>query len=129
MPTTAGSATIYLRNSPFINQSINISQVAGVNLVNGGANGTFAVGGNVAIAATATANPVQSGGRVLTTLPTNLTSNNFVAANSYTSASQLIVRPFGSAENDWSATSGTTALTATTVTQLSGAGAASIRNY
>ena len=55
------------------NQSINLAQVAGTNTVTGGVAGIIAVGGNVANAATATANPVPVGG-VFTTSPTTLTT-------------------------------------------------------
>lgn len=55
------------------NQSTNIAQWGGTTVVNGGVAGIVAVGGNVANAVTATANPVPVGG-VFTTSPTTLTT-------------------------------------------------------
>jgi hypothetical protein len=55
------------------NQSVNVAQVAGTNTVTGGVAGIIAVGGNVANAVTATANPVPVGG-VFVTSPATLTT-------------------------------------------------------
>lgn len=55
------------------NQSVNVAQVAGTNTVTGGVAGIIAVGGNVANAVTATANPVPVGG-VFVTTPATLTT-------------------------------------------------------
>ncbi len=148
-----GTATVSLRvsagNTPLVNQNIvaiggtpmvtsgfvagtipiSLAGVGGTAQVNGGVAGLLGVGGNVAVGSAATSNPVQAGGRVLITLPTTLGTNGYVAAESFTSASQLITKDYGSAENDWNATSGTTALATTGSTTLKAAGAASIRNY
>ena len=55
------------------NQSVNMAQVGGTTTVTGGVAGILAVGGNVANAVTATANPVPVGG-VFTTAPATLTT-------------------------------------------------------
>ena len=55
------------------NQSVNVAQIAGTNTVTAGVSGLIAVGGNVANAVAATANPVPVGG-IFTTTPTTLTT-------------------------------------------------------
>lgn len=55
------------------NQSVNGAQWGGTNVVNGGVAGVVSVGGNVANAVTATANPVPVGG-VFITSPATLTT-------------------------------------------------------
>lgn len=55
------------------NQSVNVAQVAGTNTVTGGVAGIIAVGGNIANAVAATANPVPVGG-IFTTAPATLTT-------------------------------------------------------
>jgi hypothetical protein len=112
------------------NNLVNNNQVSygGTAVVTGGVAGTAAVGGNVAHSAAVTANPVGVGGVVTTTLDTTLV-NGDVSRAMMTDAGQLIEKQFGSAGNDWSATSGLTPLAVTTSTALKAAGAASIRNY
>jgi hypothetical protein len=56
-----------------VTQSVNVAQIAGTNTVTGGVAGLIAVGGNVANAGTATANPVPVGG-IFTTTPATLTT-------------------------------------------------------
>lgn len=55
------------------NQSVNMAQFGGTNVVTGGVAGVQSVGGNVANGVTATTNPVPVGG-VFTTAPTTLTT-------------------------------------------------------
>ena len=110
------------------NLSTNIAQVGGTNTVTGGVAGIIAVGGNVAHSAAVTSNPITVGGVVTTTLDTTLV-NGDVSRAMMTDAGQLIEKQFGSAGNDWSATSGLTPLATTSSTALKAAGAASIRNY
>ncbi|MEI7632145.1 MAG: hypothetical protein WCJ60_02380 [bacterium] len=69
------------------NQSVNMAQVGGTNTVTGGVAGTLAVGGNVANAVTATANPVPVGG-VFTTAPATLTTGQTATAQ-FTAAQNL----------------------------------------
>lgn len=69
------------------NQSVNMAQVGGTNTVTGGVAGILAVGGNVANAGTATANPVPVGG-VFTTSPTTLTTGQTATAQ-FTAAQNL----------------------------------------
>lgn len=106
----------------------NVVSLNGTAMVTGGVAGIQAVGGNVAISAAATANPLGVGGRVTTTLDTSLL-NGDVAAVNFTDAGQVITKDYGSSGNDWTATSGVTPLATTTSTALKAAGAASIRNY
>lgn len=69
------------------NQSVNVNQVGGTNVVTGGVAGMQAVGGNVANAVTATANPVPVGG-VFTTTPATLTTGQ-TATSQFTAAQNL----------------------------------------
>lgn len=69
------------------NQSVNVAQVGGTNTVTGGVAGIIAVGGNVANAVTATANPVPVGG-VFATSPTTLSSGQ-TATLQFTAAQNL----------------------------------------
>jgi len=59
--------------TPPSNASTNIAQIGGTSTVTGGVAGILAVGGNVANAVTATANPVPVGG-IFTTTPATLTT-------------------------------------------------------
>lgn len=58
------SPAFYPASSPSIaaNSSVNVAQIAGTNTVTGGVAGILAVGGNIAVAAAPTANPVPIGG-------------------------------------------------------------------
>lgn len=69
------------------NQSVNVAQIAGTTTVTGGVAGIIAVGGNVANAVTATANPVPVGG-IFTTTPATLTSGQTATAQ-FTAAQNL----------------------------------------
>ena len=108
--TTAGSATAYLRATPWVgayqsSPSNNVAQLAGTAPVTAGVAGTLAVGGNVAAGLAPTANPivgagVDSGGltrRVLTDVTGRLQVAS-VALNSIGNQSQIGVTstsPFG----------------------------------
>lgn len=85
--------------------------------------------GAVAHSAVSTANPVLIGGKVTSTLDTTLV-NGDLSDLFNTTAGQLIIKSFGSAENDWSyaAASGGILNTTAAVT-IKAAGAASIKNY
>ena len=69
------------------NQSTNVAQIAGTNTVTGGVGGLIAVGGNVANAGAATANPVPVGG-IFTTTPATLTTGQTATAQ-FTAAQNL----------------------------------------
>lgn len=69
------------------NQSVNVAQIAGTNTVTGGVAGIMAVGGNVANAVAATANPVPVGG-IFTTTPATLTTGQ-TATMQFTAAQNL----------------------------------------
>lgn len=89
---------------------------------------TTMANGQTAHSAASTGSPVRAGGRVNTTLDTTLVQGD--ASDLFMStAGQLVEKPYSTAENDWQATSGITALATTTSTALTAAGAASIRNY
>jgi hypothetical protein len=122
-----------LRQQPAFNSSlgpsINVNQIGGTAVVSGGVAGIQAIGGNIAIGTTATANPVPTGGRVLTTLAA-AQANAATASLSFTGAQQLTIKPYGDVLNDWAYTTGATALTTTTTAAAAkAAGAAGIRNY
>jgi len=84
------------------NQSVNVAQIAGTNTVTGGVAGIIAVGGNVANAGTATANPVPVGG-IFTTTPATLTTGQ-TATLQFTAAQN--------AKTDMSTVAGTATVTA-----------------
>lgn len=73
--------------TPDANSAVNVAQIGGTNVVNGGVAGIQAVGGNVANAVTATANPVPVGG-VFTTSPTTLTTGQ-TATMQFTAAQNI----------------------------------------
>lgn len=111
------------------NLSTNISQIGGQTVTTSGVNGVLAVGGNIAHSTAATSNPVPVGGRTITTLDTTLT-NGDTCYQMFTSAGQLIQKPYGSAENDWQyAAAASGILNTTTAVTIKAAAAASIRNY
>jgi len=65
--TTAGSAIVFLRSTPWqgasylANQPMNLAAVVGQTAISGGVNGSVAIGGNIAAGAAETANPVAIG--------------------------------------------------------------------
>ena len=69
------------------NQSVNAAQWGGTTVVNGGVAGIVAVGGNVANAVAATANPVPVGG-IFTTVPATLTTGQ-TATMQFTAAQNI----------------------------------------
>jgi hypothetical protein len=83
----AGGVAVPISGALTANQSINLAQVAGTNTVTGGVAGILAVGGNVANAVAATANPVPVGG-IFTTTPATLTTGQTATAQ-YTAAQNL----------------------------------------
>ena len=124
----ASAAPVVIQNTPTITASnlpINVSQYGAQSVVTAGVNGVAAVGGNVAISSAATANPLGIGGRVATALDTTL-ANADAASLMFTTASQAVVKAFGSAENDWQYVG---ILVNNTSTTAKAAGAANIRNY
>lgn len=89
---------------------------------------TTLANGQTAHSSASTGSPVRIGGRVNTTLDTTLVQGD--ASDLFvTTAGQLVEKPYSTAENDWTATSGTTPLATNTSTALKAAGGASIRNY
>ena len=125
-PYSPNAITVAQSTLANLSATVNASQWGGTAVVNGGVAGTVAVGGNIAHSAARTANPVTAGGQVTTTLDTTLTQGD-VSYLMMTTAGQLIQKPFGSAENDWTFTTSLT--TTTTAAAAKAAGAASIRNY
>lgn len=129
LAAVTGTAVINLRASTSISQSVAVDLVTvnGSTISTGGATGVLATGGKEAHSNAAASNPVQVGGRVITTLDTTLTQGDVCYSN-FTTAGQLIVKDYASGENDLKATSGLTPLAVTTSTQVFAAGAASIKN-
>ena len=64
VPTTAGTATVFLRNQPWTGTyaTVNLTQLGSATLVTAGVNGTLAVGGNIAVGTAQTTNPLVVGG-------------------------------------------------------------------
>lgn len=89
---------------------------------------TTLANGQTAHSSASTGSPVRTGGRVISTLDTTLAQGD-ASDLAVTTGQQLVIKGFATSENDWQATSGTTALAVATSTQLKAAGAASIRNF
>jgi hypothetical protein len=85
--------------------------------------------GQTAHSAASNGSPVRIGGRVNTTLDTTLVDGD--ASNIMTTtAGQLTIKPFGSAENDWRFVSNPNGIVnTTTAVTIRSAGAANIKNY
>jgi hypothetical protein len=102
-----------------------LSSVAGTATLNGGVAGLMGIGGSAAHSSAASGNPVQVGGVVSTALDTSLVASD-AARMLMTTAQQLVIKPYGTAENDWQFTG---VLTTTTAVAAKALGAAGIRNY
>jgi hypothetical protein len=95
---------------------------------------TSFTGGQTANSAASTGNPLRSGGRVVQTTAATQ-DQTFVAGDAgelpLTTGSQVIVKPYGTAENDWQFASATAGIvnTTTAVTFKAASGTAGIRNY
>ncbi|CAB4213319.1 hypothetical protein UFOVP1451_10 [uncultured Caudovirales phage] len=102
-----------------------ISQVAQSNSTNL----NVAAVGLAAHSAASTGSPVRFGGRVNTTLDTTLVQGD--ACDAFmTTAGQHVVKPYGTAENDWQYAAAAGGITNSTAdVAIKAAGAASIRNY
>jgi len=109
--------------------AVNLSQLNGTTVVTAGLAGLIAVGGNVAVGSAPTANPVLQGVKTLSTLPSAAIANGLTEVMTMTGDQQVIVHMNGDPSNEWSATSGTTALATATSTAAKAAGAAGVRNY
>lgn len=119
---TSGAIQAYavLNQAPHIPFQFNVQQATAASL-----NATVVANGNVAHSSASSGNPVRIGGRVITTLDTTLAQGD-VSDLAVTTGQQLIVKHYASAENDWRFYG---VLTTTATTQVTAAGAASIKNY
>lgn len=113
---------------PFL--AVNVTQWNGSSVVNGGASGLVGVGGDKAhSSAVVGINPVLVGGFVLSTPDTTLVQGD-ASHLAITTAQQVMVKSYGSAENDWSYAAATGGISATTTAvTVKAAGVANIRNY
>lgn len=92
---------------------------------------TTITNGQTANDAAVTGNPVRIGFKTQTTLPTTLATGDASDALA-TTAGQLVTKPFGTSENDWSfacASAGIDPTGGAVTTTLKTAGASSIKNY
>lgn len=111
------------------NQSVNVAQLSGTTPVTAGVAGTLAVGGNIAVGVAPTANPVLAAGITLSTVPAAAIGNGLTQRFSFTGDQQLIIHEDGDPSNEWTATTGVTALATNTSTLATAAGGSGIRNY
>lgn len=82
-----------------------------------------------AAASTSSAAGILAGGAVLTADDTTLVANDF-ATLKFTTAGQLVQKPYGTRENDWTYAAATGGISnTTTAVTIKAAGAANIRNF
>jgi hypothetical protein len=113
--------------TPPSNASTNISQINGHTTLEGGANGSQAVGGTVATNVAITANPINLGAQAVSSENTAVTTARQVQLVADL-VGKLIVLPYANPENFVSGAI-TSAMTGTTSTSLVAAPAAGLRNY
>lgn len=109
------------------NQSVNVAQVGGTNIVTAGVNGTQAVGGNVATNVAIGTNPINLGAQAVSSEPSAITATR-MAQLITDLVGKLIVLPYANPENFVSGAI-TSAMTGTTSTSLIGSPGGSLRNY
>jgi hypothetical protein len=97
------------------NQSVNLAQVAGQNTINGGANGSLAIGGTVATNVAITENPVNIGAQAVSSENTAVTATRQAQLVADLTG-RLITFPMANKENLVSGT--TAAMTGTTSTAI-----------
>lgn len=129
--TTGVQAFILLSQSIFVPDLVNnnLNSIQGTAVVAAGVNGVQAVGGKDATSGAPTANPINTGGVTLTSLPGAVLANGLVDYIRMTGDQQVIIHQDGDPANEWQATSGLSAFTSTASTALKAAGAAGVRNY
>lgn len=113
--------------TPPSNASTNISQLNGHTFLEGGVNGSTAIGGTVATNVAITANPVNLGAQAVSSENTAVTTARQVQLVADL-VGKLIVLPYANPENFVSGCI-STAMTGTTSTSLVAAPAAGLRNY
>lgn len=109
------------------NQSVNLSQVGGTTVVNGGVAGSQAVGGTVATNVAITANPLNLGAQAVSSENSAATTARQVQLVADL-VGKLIVLPYANPENFVSGVI-SSAMTGTTSTSLVAAPASGLRNY
>ncbi len=109
------------------NQSVNVAQFGGTNIVNGGVAGSQSVGGTVATNVAITANPLNLGAQAVSSENSAVTTARQVQLVADL-VGKLIVLPYANPENFVSGAI-TSAMTGTTSTSLIGAPGAGLRNY
>lgn len=108
------------------NQTINAAQLNGHTTLEGGTNGSLAIGGTVATNVAITANPLNLGAQAVSSENTAVTTARQVQLIADL-VGKLIVLPFANPENFVNGT--TAALTDTTSTSLIASAGGSLRNY
>lgn len=129
-PMSLNSALpVQVANVPAVTvNSGTVTTVSTVTAVTTVATLTTLANGQTAHSAASTGSPVRVAGRVNTAVDTTLVAGD--ASDLFiTSSGAAVTKAFAAPEVDWQATSGLTALTATTSTQVKAAGAAGVRNY
>lgn len=114
------------------NLSTNVAQIGGTATVNGGVAGTLGVGGNIAHSGASTANPLQAGGRVVPTTIATVDQTLVAGDVGYkplTTGNQAIIKPFGTAELDYTFNWSTVGTTTTVQQLVPASGTAGVRNY
>lgn len=106
------------------NTPVNISQFGGQTTTNGGANGVFSVGGNVAEDSAATGHPVMVGGQVRTALPANTNVAGDAIRATFSTSGQFITKANSVRDLDFQVF---TTVTTATQTAIRAAQAAGIR--
>lgn len=113
--------------TPDANSAINLAQVGGTNVVNGGVAGSISVGGTVATNVAINSNPVNLGAQAVSSENTAVTTARQVQLVADL-VGKLIVLPYANPENFVSGAI-TTSMTGTTSTSLVAAPGAGLRNY
>ncbi len=113
--------------TPDANSAVNLAQVGGTTVVNGGVAGSQSVGGTVATNVAITANPVNLGAQAVSSENAAVTTARQVQLVADL-VGKLIVLPYANPENFVSGTI-TSAMTGTTSTSLVAAPASGLRNY
>lgn len=124
--TDQAQLTNKLLVTPDANSAINLAQVGGTTVVNGGVAGSQSIGGTVATNVAITANPINLGAQAVSSENAAATTARQVQLVADL-VGKLIVLPYANPENFVTGT--TAAMTGTTSTSLIAAPAGSLRNY
>lgn len=121
--TNAGTFAVQIA----ANSSVNVAQIGGTTVVNGGVAGSQSVGGTVATNVAITDNPVNTGGQAVSSENAAVTTARKVQFVADLVGKQIVL-PYANPENFVSGAI-TSAMTGTTSTSLVAAPASGLRNY